>query len=56
MWERRDRSFGNARAVRNLFEDAVAEQANRVVREGEMDREAASVLTEQDLAAAAASR
>lgn len=54
-WERRDRSFGNARAVRNLFEDAVAEQANRVVREGEMDREAVSVLTEQDFAAAATS-
>ena len=48
MWERRDRSFGNARAVRNLFEDAVAEQANRLVREGRMDRDAISSLTEQD--------
>jgi hypothetical protein len=54
MWERRDHSFGNARAVRNLFEDAVAEQANRVVGEGEMDREAVSSLTEEDFAAVAA--
>lgn len=52
MWERRDRSFGNARAVRNLFEDAIAEQANRVVREGAMDRDAISSLTEQDFSAA----
>jgi stage V sporulation protein K len=54
MWKRRDRSFGNARAVRNLFEDAVAEQANRVVHEGRMDREAISSLTEQDFSAAVA--
>jgi SpoVK/Ycf46/Vps4 family AAA+-type ATPase len=53
MWERRDRSFGNARAVRNLFEDAIAEQANRVVREGVMDREAISLLTEEDFSNAA---
>lgn len=54
MWERRDRSFGNARAVRNLFEDAVAEQANRIVREDTMDRDAISLLTEQDFSDAVA--
>ena len=54
MWERRDRSFGNARAVRNLFEDAIGEQANRVVRAGRMDREEISRLTEQDFSKAAA--
>ncbi|MGH2711261.1 MAG: AAA family ATPase [Actinomycetota bacterium] len=53
-WEKRDRSFGNARMARNLFEDVVAEQANRVVREGDMDREAVSSLTEEDFAAVAA--
>ena len=53
MWERRGRSFGNARAVRNLFEDAVAEQANRLVRDGRMDRDAISSLTEQDFSDAA---
>lgn len=54
MCERRDRSFGNARAVRNLFEEAIAEQANRLVGAGQMDREAISSLTEQDFRAAAA--
>ncbi len=53
LWERRDRSFGNARAVRNLFEDAIAEQANRLVRDGKMDHDAISSLTEQDFSDAA---
>jgi SpoVK/Ycf46/Vps4 family AAA+-type ATPase len=53
IWDRRDRSFGNARAVRNLFEDAVAEQANRLVLQGKMDRESISLLTAADFAGAA---
>ena len=30
MYDRRDENFGNARDVRNVFEAAVARQANRV--------------------------
>ena len=30
LYENRDESFGNARAVRNLFEDAVSRQADRL--------------------------
>ena len=46
---RRDRTFGNARFVRNLFEQAVERQANRLAESGELDREALATLTVADL-------
>jgi hypothetical protein len=49
MWDRRDRSFGNARAVRNLFEDVVAAHANRVVRASTFDRPSLSRITAADV-------
>lgn len=61
----RDRGFGNARLVRNLFEAAVAAQASRLVRgDGGPSRPAAltpcddtlAQLTAADLAAAIATR
>ena len=51
MWERRDRSFGNARAVRNLFEDVVAAHANRVVRTSAFERDSLVRITASDVAA-----
>ena len=43
-------SFGNARGVRNLFERAIAAQADRLSREqGELTRECLMLLTENDL-------
>lgn len=46
--------FGNARGVRNLFERAIAAQADRLSQEkGELTRESLMLLTEQDLRAGA---
>jgi SpoVK/Ycf46/Vps4 family AAA+-type ATPase len=38
-WERRDKDFGNARMVRNLFEDMIAAHANRVADDQAADAE-----------------
>ena len=45
----RGSDFGNAREVRNLFEQMVARQANRVVSTGGTSREVLSLLVEADL-------
>ena len=53
--EKRDvEGFGNARGVRNLFERAIAAQADRLSREkGELTKETLMLLREADLRAAA---
>ena len=38
-WHKRDETFGNARLVRNLFEDAIRAQANRLEGEAAPDAE-----------------
>ena len=49
----RDRYFGNARTARNLFDDVVAHQAERLLAAaGEHDREALMALTAVDVRAA----
>ena len=45
----RDRTFGNARFVRQLFEDATGRQADRLAEAGTLDGEALSTLTLADL-------
>jgi Cdc6-like AAA superfamily ATPase len=45
----RDRGFGNARLVRNLFEAAVARHASRVVELEEVSDEALTVLEAEDI-------
>ena len=51
----RDRYFGNARTVRNLFDDVVAHQAERLLALGAApDREALMALTRADVKAASA--
>lgn len=45
----RDESFANARTVRNLFEKAIARQANRLARTGSVSPEALSQLTADDV-------
>lgn len=51
----RDRYFGNARTVRNLFDDVVAHQAERLLGAGGTpDREALMALTQHDVRAACA--
>ena len=49
LYENRDENFGNARDVRNLFERAVARQADRVAALEQPDKEALMALTEADL-------
>ncbi|MGN0847734.1 MAG: AAA family ATPase [Kiritimatiellia bacterium] len=49
MTRRRDRTFGNARAMRQLFEDATGRQANRLAATGNLDDEALTTLTLADL-------
>ena len=45
----RDRTFGNARFVRQLFEDAMGRQANRLAESGQLDAESLATLTYADL-------
>ena len=48
-YEERDENFGNAREVRNVFEKAIARQADRVAQLTEPDREALMTLTLADV-------
>ena len=49
LYEQRDENFGNARDVRNLFERAVARQADRVARLESPTREQLMELRAEDL-------
>ena len=49
MYENRDENFGNARDVRNIFESAIARQANRVAVMENPTREDLMALTVEDL-------
>ena len=46
----RDKGFGNGRLARNLFEDAVARQAGRVLEMTDPTDEQLSTLTAADIA------
>jgi SpoVK/Ycf46/Vps4 family AAA+-type ATPase len=46
---RRDRNFGNGRTVRNLFEDAIRRQANRIAAISELTVEQLAALEPVDL-------
>ena len=56
FWERRDESFGNARLVRNLFEDAVVAHATRVAQIEEPTVEDLRTLRVADVERALASQ
>ncbi len=49
LTRKRDRTFGNARFVRQMFEDATGRQANRLAQSGEMDAASLKTLTLADL-------
>ena len=49
MYEKRDENFGNARDVRNVFETAVARQANRLAGIEAPRKEDLMALTLADL-------
>jgi AAA lid domain len=47
-----DRTFANGRFVRNIFERSIEQQASRIVSSlGEIDNQAISLITNEDLAA-----
>lgn len=49
MYEQKDDQFGNARVVRNLFEEIVTLQANRLVAVPELTKETLMGITEPDV-------
>ncbi len=49
LYENRDENFGNGRTVRNLFEDAVSRQANRLASLSSPTRDELMTLLPQDL-------
>ena len=51
-WEARGEHFANGRDVRKLYEQSIAEQANRLVNDSWITKKDLSVLTETDLRAA----
>ena len=50
LYDHRGESFGNAREVRNFFEDAIARQADRVAGLSAPSREDLMALLPEDLA------
>jgi len=49
LYEVRDENFGNARVVRNLFENVIAAQADRVAKLEAPDKETLSLFTKEDV-------
>lgn len=47
--EKRNKSFGNARTIRNLFEKIIERQANRIVTNKVITKELLVTLTEEDI-------
>jgi stage V sporulation protein K len=48
-YDKRDRSFGNGRFVRNVFELVMERQANRIAKIGKLDTEILSTVTADDI-------
>ena len=48
LYENRDENFGNARDARNIFEDMVVRQADRLSAEEHPDKEALMRITKED--------
>lgn len=49
MYEHHEEHFGNARAVRNLFEHAINQQANRLVMDSDITDQELAELTPDDI-------
>lgn len=45
----RDKSFGNGRFVRNVFEKVLEQQANRIAKESNLTKEVLTTITENDI-------
>jgi len=53
-YQNRDSRFGNARLVRNIFERAITNVANRVVQDPQADSSALELIEDSDVTAATA--
>jgi len=49
LYEKRHKGFGNARVVRNLFEQIIERQANRIINIPKLTKEILMNLTEEDI-------
>ena len=52
MYDEREEHFGNARSIRNIFEHAINEQANRLAKDSNITREDLVRLTAEDITSA----
>lgn len=48
-YETRDKSFGNGRFARNIFEKTLEQQANRIAKESNLTKEILTTITEIDI-------
>ena len=49
LYERRDKTFGNGRLVRNIFEKVVERQANRIAGISPLTDEILCTITKEDI-------
>ena len=49
LYEERDDNFGNARDVRNVFENVIGVQADRVAKDTDIDRRDLTLVTKEDI-------
>jgi SpoVK/Ycf46/Vps4 family AAA+-type ATPase len=49
LYQNRDESFGNGREVRNIFETAVTNQANRLISLNDLSEEALALIRAEDI-------
>lgn len=49
FYTKKDKTFGNGRLVRNIFEKTIERQANRVVKLKDVNKEMMMTLTEEDI-------
>lgn len=49
LYKHKSKNFGNARAARNIFEECIELQANRIVKVAPVTREILMTLTEEDV-------
>ena len=54
MYEHKSRNFGNGRYVRNVFEQTITEQANRVAKKANPSSKELSEITYEDVKKACA--
>jgi SpoVK/Ycf46/Vps4 family AAA+-type ATPase len=49
LYQKRDKTFGNGRLVRNLFEKTIERQSNRIIKINDLDRETMTSILPEDI-------